>query len=592
MNPVEQLLNDLLTGVFVNAEGAFDTATLATRIAELSDPELAEFEALAQAAFDSIAAGEQAVEGSIVEISTRVVVAIEACQGEAQVRIETAAAVDAEMAALAERVHAGPEDPEVDPEAEPADPEAEPDPEAAPADPDAVVVEPAVEPELEPVAAAARVNRPHISRIAARRAAPVVAPVVASQARTRITAGAEVQGLTAGAEISRDQLVSAFERRADSLARIPTRSLKAAVGYHVASIEADYPDEQTLGDNGEQNARLIRNMLEPQALAAAGGVCAPAVPIYEQMAIADDARPVRDSLNAFNATRGGVIISPSPVWTDYSAGVSTWTQTMDADAVDDEDVRKPCVRVDCADPVTFRTRAIPVCVTVGNWFQMSFPERLDAILSGVGAWQARYAERALLDDIGDLATPGTAPSIVGSTRTVLFELQKRVAGFRGRHRVPDTFTLEWWAPRWFRNMVHADLALTMPIGNTQEENLAITDQRVDAWFRNLGLNVHWIWEGETGAGQEFVNQNDDWPDRMITYLTHPGALGLLDQGRIDLGVQRSPELNAANDLQIWGETFEGVFYQGLELQRIDFAVCPSGTVSGTDDIASIVCPGS
>lgn len=591
MNPVAQLLADLQAG-------PIEADDLAARIAAFTDAELAEFEQLAGALFDSIRTGETVVEGgSVVEMLTRITDTVDIVRLDAERRIAEAADAEAQIQALADRMAAVMDEtnPDEAGDGDGTDEEAEGDNagEAEPVEQPEEAGDPANDAEArqpEPVAAGARVASPvAIQRLAARSAnrARPTPQTRQSQGATTIVAGGDLRDFTAGQEIpSLERLAEAFANRSDAL-----RRSRSGAAMHVASIVASYPEERRLGQDAARNEALIAAVNQQQALVAAGGPCAPAAPIYEQFAIASDARPFRDSLNAFNASRAGVIVTPSPVWTAFADGVSIWTQTDDADAVDDDNVRKPCVRVDCDDPVTYRTYAIPVCVTVGNWFERSFPERLQAILTDIAAWQARFAERALLDILGTLSETSATTKILGAARDILTVLQYKVDAWREINRVDDNYTLNMTIQRWVRGVIRSDIIRNLPYG-TLDEQMALADMTIDRWFANMNVRPTWTWEGENGV-QELSLASQDYPNTVKATLWHPGAIGLLDEGRIDLGVQRDSTLNAANDMQIWGETFEGLFYQGVHRpHEITLELCPTGEVAGSADIADLVCTGS
>lgn len=602
MNPAQQLIADILSGALLEA------AAIQERIGALTDEELAEYEQLANAAFDSVRAGEQEIEGSQVEVLTRIADSIVTTQAEAGVRYEAAAADQAAIDALEARIRPVASDvpPEGDPDpaADPAvEPEADPEPAAEPAaDPEATPAEPeAVDPAAAPLAASGRVANPSITALvqrAAARPAPQPAPTGRSTARGVLVAAGGDRSYTAGQEMPRESLPAAILHRADQLRRSNARGRASAIP--VASIVASYPDEQRLGQDAVANAALIAAAVDNapyvNALTAAGGPCAPPVTLYDQVNIAEATRVFGADLPTFEATRAGVQVIPNPDWTSYADGVSIWTQAMDIAAADDADVVKPCVRVDCDDPVTYKTYAIPMCLTVGNWFQKAFPERLAAIESGMRAWSAMVADVALIDAIGLLAVDHASTQALGTTRDVLAYIDERVSVWRGVANVSDMYRLDIWLPRMLRDMIRADLVRALAAsGATLEQQLAIANATIDSLIQARNLTVHWYWYGETGAGQDFVGGaiTDSWPAEIIGYLWHPGAVVRLDEGRIDLGVQRSPDLNAQNDLQIWSETFEGIAYRGVQPPlRLTMPVCANGLQSGTSDVTDLVCTAS
>jgi hypothetical protein len=606
MDPVQELLEHLQAGDLSEEQ-------FAEALAALSDEQLAEFETVASETFDGIRAGEVEIEGEPLVLLERIVDAVEATRSEAANRLSSAEAAQAAADALEDRLRPAAEtDPAGGDGDVPAGGEGDTT-ETEPAEGDNTPAgdepvgdgEPTADAEPEPVAAAASPRRPalpRIGRVAARRPAARAPRPSTDAPRSVITAAADVPGFSAGQEIpGREQLAEAIVRRAEALRRVSIPE-GGEVSLHVATIRADYPEAQDLRSVGHDpraveqaiTAALGQNNSELVSMTAAGGICAPPTPLYDQISIADDGRPARQALPSFQADRGGITFMPPPVWTDFTAGVRKWETDRDVEALTNSNVRKPCVRVDCDDAVTEEIYGIPVCVTVGNFYARTFDERVQAILDGVGAWQARFAERELLDKIGSESTSVSTEQTLGSTRDVLATLDRAIAGFRSRHRVADAFRLDFWAPRWLRDNMRADLVRSLPAsGATLDEQLAVADATLDAFFARRMVNVTWLWDGENSTDQEFGAEAggslQNWPTRAITYLFHPGAWLFLDGGVLDLGVVRDSTLNASNDLQIWSESFEGLAFRGLESLRIDMNICPSGEVSGTTDVTPLLC---
>ena len=62
-----------------------------------------------------------------------------------------------------------------------------------------------------------------------------------------------------------------------------------------------------------------------------------------------------------------------------------------------------------------------------------------------------------------------------------------------------------------------------------------------------------------------------------------GSFLFLDGGVLELGIVRDSVLNAENQFQIFGESFENVAFVGIESLWITTTVCPSGTVAAPKD---------
>jgi hypothetical protein len=98
----------------------------------------------------------------------------------------------------------------------------------------------------------------------------------------------------------------------------------------VANVHANMPSERILqSGDAYGNMAKIEAVTSVVAITAAGGACAIATPYYDLMVLAETARPVRDSLPIFDATRGGVMLNPPPQF----SGVQSSARVSAADGV-------------------------------------------------------------------------------------------------------------------------------------------------------------------------------------------------------------------------------------------------------------------
>ncbi len=74
---------------------------------------------------------------------------------------------------------------------------------------------------------------------------------------------------------------------------------------------------------------------------------------------------------------------------------------------------------------------------------------------------------------------------------------------------------------------------------------------------------------------------------MRWYLFPEGTFLFLDTGTLELGIVRDSVLNATNDFEIFGETFENVAFIGVESLAVSSAICDSGTVTLP---VAVTCP--
>lgn len=557
------------------------------RLAELTDEELTQLRADVVALFDELEASEIGSDefAAMAQISDELLPGIDAAVTE---RETAAAEVQAEIDRMRAAVH-GETEPEGDGD---PPPEGETEPEGAeeapatetptPGDNPDVTTEPQGTEDREPVAAS---TRPRIGRVAARRPARHAPRPAAAETQAVIVAGAGMRGVQPGTELTRDEFAEQFVRMAGIARQMP---LSQASRLHLATVRADYPEERRLS---KDNAALTEQRLraDDNAIVASGGLCAPLQPLYDVINISTDDRPVKAGLSSFQADRGGARWVPPPRLGDYDSGVDVWTVANDETPADP--TTKPCVRVDCDSEQTVQVEAITRCLEVGNFFARTYDERVQAILDLLGATHARFAESRHLTKIGTGSTDVALGQHLGASRDVLAGLDLLVAGYRNRWRTARRMPLRLMLPEWGRDILRADRVRELP-GST-DEVFAVADAQIDGWFAARNVNVTWFLDGEDG--QIFGPQGDGtptpWPGvtggdvtEMVGYLFHEGAWTFLDGGTLDLGMVRDSTLNSTNDLQIFAETFENVFFRGIESLRPVFDICPNGWTSGTVDI--------
>lgn len=437
----------------------------------------------------------------------------------------------------------------------------------------------AKEPEATVTAAA---NEPGTIEVPAdRRPAAKTAPVA-------ITAGADIPGVTAGSPLpDMKSVANAIVKRLHAMGRT---SGGDGEQHTIASIVASFPEDRTLYANDfDGNSVKVANVVTPQAITAAGGICAPVEVRYDLFGLGDRGRPVRDSLAVFSADRGGIRFVTPPVLDDLNGAVSVWTLQDDIDAATAgaPDPVKPCIRVNCGAEVVVYTDAIPLCLTFGNLNTRAYPELVERHTELGMIWHDRFAETRLLTRIGALSTAVTAANTLGAVRDFFVTLEKAAAGYRNRHRMAADSNLRVMLPEWFKNMLRADLAMQLPGdgGDNYENTIGIAEAKLNAWFGVRHINVTWFIDGEAGQimGAQSAGAVNDFPTTLVWYLFSEGTFLFLDGGTLDLGLVRDSTLNGTNDYKIFLETFEGVAKIGIESLRVTSTLKVNGATAGTVD---------
>lgn len=554
-----------------------ELAKILERIASLSTDELLALEARIREEIATASDAEELSDELIAQMGA-LADGLDAVRAEQTSREERAAELEAQREEILNRVNPvaeTPPDPEPDPTPEP---EVEPE-----TDPQPVSTAETPEPEAAPAIAAAAITRPRISDIAARR--PAVAKVTAKPEGLPVSlvAAADVPGHSAGSAMTWGADVErAFIKKREAVGKGGSGEF-----VPVLSMRFDYPEERQLSDTDIRiNAQRLAEVTGPAALAASGGLCAPLTPLYSQAMISSPARPVRDALASFQATRGGITFIPPLKLSQAASAVDEWTVTTDTTP---GNTTKTVWTVPCASPTTVQVQAITRILKFGNLGARAFPERVTEALDLAMAAHARFAERELIEQIGTNSTAVTAGAVgngqLGSTRELLRIIDRAVAQYRNRHRMAPEAVLQLMIPDWADDMTRADLSAELP--GATAERLATSDAMIDAFYAARNVQLIRMLEGEAGTTQDFATQGVGallgWPAAVIMYLFHPGAHLFLDAGTLDLGLVRDSTLNSTNDYEMFAETFEAAAFVGVESLKITATVCADGKTSAATD---------
>lgn len=542
--------------------------------------------------------------------------AVVSVQAEVQAREEVAAAEEAERQAAIARLRgeATDDEPEDDDDSGESDETSAEASEAADATEngdsgEGESSETASEPEPVTAAGSNRQARRAARRSLARRRPASAAPVETRSA-PRIVFGIDVPGFGHGDEGTFTDVNRALAARFKQFRHQKGRGTEQF--YPVATVQRDFPEHRTLTDASGRMlspdhaaervnavvAAAVENARQGGALVAAGGLCAPLQPIYNVPTLGEQSRPIRDTaLVSFQATRGGVV-SVSPPTLGQLAGqnpnsVGVWTVDDDEEATDG-DPAKSCARIVCGSPRETEIYAITKCLIIGNFVDRTFSEYVGAWSELAMVHQDRFAEQRLFNQIVNssiTANVSLATTTLSATRDLLNHLDLAAWNMRTRHRTLRDYPFRVILPDIALGVMRTDIARSMP-GGSFVENMAVAEQVIQRFFAERSLNVTWspdlVVQNAPADSQPLAG----WPSQ-IPYAIYPeGTFLHLDAGELDLGVVRDSELNSTNDFEVFAETFEAVHPFGVEAIAGNVEVCPSGAVSGTEDLSSICGTGS
>lgn len=526
-------------------------------------------------------------------------------------RREAAYGAADELAALVDEPADGVRHPEGDPDEEgEKTPNIDPVPDPLRKDPVEQPEAPQEERELIAASAAGAPQTPKLGQVAkhAPKAPESVPPMV-------ITAAADVQGFYAGQELQVKQLGKAVESRLRAVANSGANGNGEQVV--VASINAQgVPEDRILraGDSVERNTNKITNVTSPQAITAAGGLCAPLAIDYNYGVWGVQGRPIKNSLPGFQVERGGIQFRPdlSPMLNTSGSGpkgaTGYWTLANDAAVADGTDTttRKAYWIVDCPSTQTASIEAITLQIEFANITSRFDPETLQANIEAALIWHDRVAENHLLAQLQAASKYMTSAAVLGATRDLLVTFDKLQAYYRSVHRLGDNVRLRAILPFWAKMMIRSDIARQM---NTDGSlgTLNISDAQINGFFESRNISPVWHLDGAaagqsasgTGgstvpaiAAQQYSQTSGtaavpNYP-AQVDILLHPeGHFQHLDGGTLDLGIVRDADLVRRNRYRQFSESFEGIAARGVEALRVAATVVPNGTMTGTTAPSSV-----
>ena len=538
----------------------------------LSDDEIAEARVEMVALFEAIRAGDvEGVDSSDVELLARIVEVVDTLGVVAYVRITAAAEAAATIADLEARLTAEVEEPADGEAAEPVEADEEAVAEVV-AEAEAIVEEAA-----EPVAAAA----PPLASIA--KAAPVKAnprPQAPAKSYRIVGQHGEIDGM---GDLAKE------------MANLWNSGAAGVYGNKVrgARIVAEYPEDRVLPelDGSTVEGRIEAVVAAAQdaaswtdAVVASGGWCAPTDVDYGLAQISEAGRPVRDSLPAFQAVRGGLRVAQPRTLADIDitynasdadAAITVWDNDTDEDP---DGAVKGVQTIDCPTFSEYLTSAIVKRLRFGNMGARAFPENVANFNELAFAAHARAAETVLLDSIKGASTAVTVGQSFGAARDLIEAIKRAAAAYRSRHRAPNV-VLRALVPRWITTLGDVDLVRSLA-----SDAMFVSEGETvfRAGLAVAGVNVTFYDDSPTtGTSQIFGAQGAGaltaFPGTVQWGLYDEGHHLFLDGGTLDLGIVRDATLNSTNDYETFVETFEGVAHRGIESLWITSTVCPDGT---------------
>lgn len=371
---------------------------------------------------------------------------------------------------------------------------------------------------------------------------------------------------------------------------VSARPGKGSVKAIFASMQIAEGDTINDSNTAAQNSHLMAtagNRVKP--LTAAAAFCGPDDIVLDICASGTDARPVQGLFNTV-PVRGKFRYMKTATLADVSPGVAIWEEQDQLDLdVEDPLTWKPCVDLTCRDETTVTPYAIPACVTMGTWQQLSAPEQITNWLTQLQKQYSRIAETRLLDRIRAQSYVQSAGASGQGLWTTIQPLLANVVELTAAVNRGTTEGYVIVAPYGTLAALAADETMR---GFSQNKGIA----RIQAELReNYGMSIVEAYETDStvapsyrtgatelgtktlgGAATAFT-QSDASPDVYPFYVLNPSSFVAGSTDVVDAGYYRDGTLVRQNLVRYF---LEGMEFLEKTCDHLSFVfevgTCPSG----------------
>jgi hypothetical protein len=338
---------------------------------------------------------------------------------------------------------------------------------------------------------------------------------------------------------------------------------------------------------------------EPRAMRAA--ICDPLDNIRDIPDCVTAAEPFADSLPSRPAGRLGFQFTPAMSLSEIEDGVSTWGEDDQA-SVDptDPDTWKSCVVVDCPTPESVIAKAIVGCFSFDNTTDMSNPERIRDAISKVNAQRARRKEAHLLRLYDESSHHYNATLVYGALDGFIHALLTTLAQGSYPERLDGAPYLAWLPPGLLEALVidrdhqreKSDFERGEITGYIEGELAAggHTVRLVNLLDVNTGSSAPFPALNAVGTGSVTALPQLGGDVRPFKVrLGAPETLLYFSTGSIEMGIERSPELNRQNRAQWFAEEYVGLAKHGCYPNyTLNLVACPTGSRAAASSV--FACP--
>lgn len=343
----------------------------------------------------------------------------------------------------------------------------------------------------------------------------------------------------------------------------------------VVRVDLGVDESLAFTDDVNHNAEVLDAVFgahtTAESLLAAGGWCSPSEtrygPFFE---IEGSGASGSVDLPEVGVSRGGLRYPISPTLADVESAPWLWTEENDIDALTDESVRKPNLRIPCIDFAETRLDAHGVSLTHGNLADRAWPELTRRMIRlamtahrhavnnrFLAAMEAGSTAVNLVAEIGDAAV----------SAALLHAITQQAEVTRDEFYMEPDQLLEVVLPDWIPAAIRTDLSKRSGIAK-----LGTSNSEIQAWFAERNVRVQFVddWQRLSPTAEVF-------PSTAKFLLYPPGTWVRGNGGTLDLGVVRDSTLNASNDhTALWTEQFLSLMKFGHKSRVVTFPVSVDG----------------
>lgn len=318
-------------------------------------------------------------------------------------------------------------------------------------------------------------------------------------------------------------------------------------------------------------------------------ICDPLDIIREIPDCTTAAEPFSDSLPSRPAGRLGFQFTQSMSISFFDDAVDVFDETDQSNVdPDDSDTWKPCVKLTCPTPDDVTAEAITACFYFDNTTDMSNPERVQDAMKKIAARKARLKTGRLLQLADTFSIHWEAVGPYGALPGFIEMVLSALAQGEYPERLEDGTPYNLYTPPGLLEALVIDRANKEFLTSNEQEEVATYIQgeaRAAGWnIRLVDLEDVAVGDSAPFAALPAVNQafaalpglggaSHPFKVRLIA----PQSALYFSTGEINVGVERSPELNRRNQAQFFMEEYVGLAKHGCHPWfTLDLTLCGNG----------------